>query len=55
MSKEVSMSDKKQPTKEQEKLVYLVHLDSGVVSVEATSLKEAVEIAKKMNKESDDV
>lgn len=46
------MTDKKQTKPEQEKVVFLVHLDSGrVVSVQATSLKEAVQLAKELDKE----
>jgi len=46
------MADKKQTKPLHEKAVFLVHLDSGkVVSVTATSLKEAVELAKQLDKE----
>lgn len=41
------MSENKQPTKTTEtKDIYLVHLESGSVSVEATSMQEAIKLAK---------
>ena len=46
------MADKKQTKPQHEKAVFLVHLESGrVVSVQASSLKEAVELAKELDKE----
>lgn len=42
----------KQTTNNQEKDIYLVHLAEGkVVSVHAYSLKEAVELAKQLDKD----
>lgn len=46
------MSENKQSTKTTEiKDTYVVHLDSGSVSVEATSLQEAIKLAKSNEKE----
>lgn len=46
-----TMNDKKQSPSIKPKDTYLVHLDSGTVSVEATSLNEAIKLAEQLAKE----